>query len=73
MHLNVRLLNGDTEQGKAKVEKSTDDASELGLLQEGGDEDDEAKDRLGVHQKEGEDVDLVRVLKYVDAEDSPGK
>ena len=73
MHLNVRLLNGDTEQGKAKVEKSTDDASELGLLQEGGDEDDEAKDRLGVHQKEGEDVDLVRVLKYVDAEYSPGK
>ena len=53
MHLNVRLLDGDTEQGKAKVEKSTDDASELGLLQEGGDEDDEAKDRLGVHQKEG--------------------
>ena len=73
MHLNVRLLDGDTEQGKAKVEKSTDDASELGLLQEGGDEDDEAKDRLGVHQKEGEDVDLVRVLKYVDAEYSPGK
>ena len=73
MHLNVRLLDGDTEQGKAKVEKSTDDASELGLLKEGGDEDDEAKDRLGVHQKEGEDVDLVRVLKYVDAEYSPGK
>ena len=73
MHLNVRLLDGYTEQGKAKVEKSTDDASELGLLQEGGDEDDEAKDRLGVHQKEGEDVDLVRVLKYVDAEYSPGK
>ena len=73
MHLNVRLLDGNTEQGKAKVEKSTDDASELGLLQEGGDEDDEAKDRLGVHQKEGEDVDLVRVLKYVDAEHSPCK